>query len=106
MVDKVRPLKQEHPDLGGTETDIRPKATDPTEDHLAAKGIAFENSDDSIIYGDDGVITFKDTEVTDAVTLEDLALTRLEVHYLRTAMSNLVERFRKINDLLEEVVSG
>jgi hypothetical protein len=45
MVDKVKPLVFESPLNGGTELDIYPTETDPTEDYLAAKGIAFENSD-------------------------------------------------------------
>lgn len=47
-VDKVKPLKMEHSSLGGTEDDAFPTATDPTEDYLAAKGVAFENSDDHL----------------------------------------------------------
>lgn len=45
MVDKVKPLKLESPALGGTEADMFPRETDPTEDYLASKGVSFENSD-------------------------------------------------------------
>lgn len=71
MVDKVCPLKLEQPGKG-TQLDFGPKEADPTEDYLAAKGIAFENSDDTTIRGDAGVMKFKDSDVTVEVTLEDL----------------------------------
>lgn len=40
-IDKVKPLKIE----SGIETDFSPTETNPTEDYIAAKGIALENSD-------------------------------------------------------------
>jgi hypothetical protein len=43
MVDKVKPLKLES-SVDGTEDDFNYTETDPTEDYIAAKGIAFENS--------------------------------------------------------------
>jgi hypothetical protein len=43
MTDKVRCLKIEHPSEGGTETDYLPTEMDPSEDYLAAKGIAFND---------------------------------------------------------------
>lgn len=42
-VDKVKPLKIENPASGGTQTDSFPTETNPAQDYLAAKGIAFEN---------------------------------------------------------------
>lgn len=42
MVDKVKPLKYET-SVDGTEVDFSPTETDPSEDRLSAKGIAFEN---------------------------------------------------------------
>jgi hypothetical protein len=56
MVDKVRPLKQESPSLGGTEDDFLPTATDPAEDYLSAKGIAFTGSDNTRIGDNSGAI--------------------------------------------------
>lgn len=44
MVDKVKPLKLET-SIDGTEVDPFPREADPIEDFLAAKGLAFENSD-------------------------------------------------------------
>lgn len=41
-IDKVRPLKIEE-STSGTEVDLGPTETNPAEDYLAAKGIAFEN---------------------------------------------------------------
>ncbi len=71
MVDKVCPLKLEKPGKG-TQLDFGPKEADPSEDYVAAKGIAFENSDDTTIQGDAGVMRFKDAEVTTEVSLSDL----------------------------------
>lgn len=49
MVDKVKPLKLENSALGGTENDVFPTETDPTEDYGAFKGISFENLDTFLI---------------------------------------------------------
>jgi hypothetical protein len=47
-VDKVKPLKLEEP-TSGTEFNQFPKEADPTEDYIAAKGIAVENLDTHLI---------------------------------------------------------
>ena len=39
MVDKISPLKMEHADLGGTETDAVPRSADPTEDGIVTKKV-------------------------------------------------------------------
>lgn len=49
MVDKVKPLKFESSTSGGTENDVFQTETDPQEDYLAAKGLAFENLDTFLI---------------------------------------------------------
>lgn len=49
MVDKVKPLKIENPSLGGTQTDPFPKETDPSQDYIASKGLAFEGLDTFLI---------------------------------------------------------
>lgn len=49
MADKVKPLKIENAATGGTQTDPFPVETNPTQDYLAAKGIAFENLDTFLI---------------------------------------------------------
>jgi len=60
MVDKVKPLKFEKtPD--GTEVDMLPTESDPTEDYSAVKGIAFENSDSLLIYPSSNEIGYQDT---------------------------------------------
>lgn len=71
MVDKIKPLKIEDT-TSGTEFDMVPTETNPSEDYVAAKGVAFENSDDTTIRGDSGVMKFQDSDVTTEVTLEDL----------------------------------
>lgn len=60
MVDKVCPLKIEQPGKG-TQFDFGPKEANPTEDYLAAKGIALENSDDTLIDLNSSEIAFTDT---------------------------------------------
>ena len=77
-VDKVKALKIENPALGGTQTDFGPTETNPAQDYLAAKGIALENSDNTTIRGDSGVMRFKDTVVTTEASLED-AIERLKL---------------------------
>lgn len=80
MADKVKPLKIENSATGGTQIDPYPTETNPTQDYLATKGIAFENNDNRIIDLDgSGNIQFKDVTETIAVT----------VRQLRTALNNL-----------------
>lgn len=45
MVDKIKPLKIESAASGGTQNDLFPTEANPTQDYLAAKGLAGENSD-------------------------------------------------------------
>lgn len=60
-VDKVKPLKIED-STSGTEMDFAPTEADPTEDYLAAKGVALENDDNTLIdKAGDGQIQFTDT---------------------------------------------
>jgi len=70
-IDKVKPLKIEDT-TSGSDLDMMPKEADPTEDYVASKGIAFENSDNTTIQGDSGVMKFKDTDVTTEVSLQEL----------------------------------
>jgi hypothetical protein len=71
MVDKVKPLALENPSTGGTESFPTPTEVNPTEDHLAAKGISFEGTDTTLVYGDSGKMTFTDTEVA-PITLKQI----------------------------------
>ena len=59
MVDKVKPLKLEDT-TDGTEFDMTPTETNPTEDYLAAKGLAIENSDLILIDASGNEIQFTD----------------------------------------------
>lgn len=80
MADKVKPLKIESPSTGGTQVDPFPVETNPAQDYLASKGIAFENNDNRLIDLDgSGNIQFKDVTETIAVT----------VRQLRTALNNI-----------------
>ncbi len=62
MVDKVKPLKIEDA-TSGTQVNPFPVETDPTEDHLATKGVAFENKDTHLIFSDGADIKVTDPTV-------------------------------------------
>lgn len=69
MVDKIKPLKIETA-IDGTESDPFPRESDPTEDYIATKGVAFENYDNRLIDIIDGNIQFTDT--SGVVTIAEL----------------------------------
>lgn len=72
MVDKVKPLKTEN-SVDGTEDDVNYTELDPTEDYVAAKGIALENSNSRLIDLDvEGNIQFKDASHTSPVSLKSI----------------------------------
>lgn len=71
MVDKVKPLKLEN-STDGTEENRYPTEADPSEDYLSCKGLALENSNSTLIYGDSGVLKFKDAEKTIAHSLDNI----------------------------------
>jgi hypothetical protein len=61
MADKIKPLKIENPSSGGTDTDFLPTESNPTQDYVAAKGIAFENNDNRLFdLSASGEIQYKD----------------------------------------------
>jgi hypothetical protein len=71
VVDKTRPLKLE--DVGtGSSLDGFPTEMNPAQDYASVKGVALEESNDTTIRGDVGVMKFKDSVVTTEVTLEQL----------------------------------
>lgn len=73
MVDKTRPLKIEDTGSGGM-NDFLPTEMNPSEDYVSAKGIALEESDNTRIEGNSGVMNFRDTDVpSPGVNLIDLA---------------------------------
>lgn len=57
-VDKVKPLKFEDAS-SGSEMDFLPTETDPTEDYISAKGLAFENTDTFLGEKIGGICQFK-----------------------------------------------
>lgn len=92
MVDRIKPLKFEGL-ADGSSIDYLPSEADPTQDYIAAKGLALENSDNTTIRGDSSIMKFKDSEVTveatlrDAVErlkLKDIDLTNLNNNYVLT----------------------
>lgn len=64
MADKVKPLGFENSALGGTESLPTPTEIDPSEDFLAAKGMAFENSDSFLVQKLGRIITGSFPHVT------------------------------------------
>lgn len=78
-IDKVKPLKLED-GTNGTEVDFSPTETNPSEDYIASKGLAFENQDNRKVDLDGpGNIQFQDVTETTPIT----------VRQLRTAANNL-----------------
>lgn len=76
MVDRVHPLKLEHPAYG-TQTDFTPTELDPQEDHVDVRGAFFQNdtSDDETVHvtrDSSSRMIFIDSENTTALTLTEL----------------------------------
>lgn len=88
MVDKVKPLKQEAPSGGGSETDPFPSATDHTEDYLACKGIAFENRDDTLLEIQAGEIGYKDAVQGTFKKLNEISLQASAARYTIVLQNN------------------
>lgn len=74
MADKIKPLKIENIGTGGTQNDPFPTETDPNQDYLAAKGVAFENNDNILLDIDPatGEIRYKDPVQTTYKKLNDI----------------------------------
>ena len=60
MVDKIKPLKIENTVDGSQDDQGFPTQTDPMEDYLAARGMAFQNSDNHLIDTVENEIAFLD----------------------------------------------
>lgn len=87
MVDKVKPLKFEELS-DGSSTDYLPTEANPTQDYVSVKGVSLENSDNTTIRGDSGIMKFKDTQVTAEATLKD-AIERLKLKNVNlTSLTN------------------
>ena len=72
MVDKVRPLKFENP-TDGTQFNRKQTETDPNEDYLASKGIAFENNNNLLLDVDaNGYVRVKDNNFTTPITIKEI----------------------------------
>jgi hypothetical protein len=69
MVDRIKPLKIESPDTGGTQTDDFPTSTNKNQDFLDCRGVTIQDdsSDDDLVRvsrdGDD--LTFLDKNNTE-----------------------------------------
>ena len=71
-IDKVKPLKYENP-IDGTQLNIKPTETNPTEDYVTGKGFSFENNDDRFIDLDaSGYVRIKDANFTTPITIKEL----------------------------------
>ena len=80
MVDRVRPLKFESPDTGGTQTDEFPTSMDNNEDFIDLRGVAIQDNssdDEDVLLSRDssGNMTFQDKVVTAPVSLHSLTET-------------------------------
>ena len=77
MVDRVRPLKWERPETGGTQTDTAPTSNNPNQDYPDVRGITIQNdssNDETVIVSRDASdnLTFQDDVVSGVKTLTDL----------------------------------
>lgn len=77
-MDRVKPLKFESVDTGGTENDEFPTSLDKNEDHIDCRGVAIQNdsSDDEVVNvtrDSSNNLIFKDGVVSGNKTLTDLA---------------------------------
>ena len=83
MVDRIKPLKIESPDSGGTQTDDFPTSTNKNEDFLDCRGVTIQDdsSDDDAVRvsrtGDD--MTFQDNNVS-PITLSALSAGGFDVN--------------------------
>lgn len=75
MADKIKPLKIENSVTGGTQNDGFPTEANPSQDYVATKGVAFENSDATLLDLDPtGEIRYKDAVQTSYKKLNDIPL--------------------------------
>jgi hypothetical protein len=73
MADKCKPLKIESSSTGGTQNDMFPTEANPASDYLAAKGIAFENSDTRLLdLNGSGELSATDSFFTTSTALVDI----------------------------------
>lgn len=77
MADRIQPLKLEHPDFGGTETDIYPTGSDKNEDHIEVRGVFLQDdtSDDETVHitrDSSGRLTLQDSESGDPMSLTNV----------------------------------
>lgn len=77
-LDKVKPLKLESPDTGGTEEDQFPTSIDQHEDYVECRGLVlasndYEVEDEKVVFSRDGDdMTFQDGANPTPLTLSDL----------------------------------
>ena len=77
MVDRIKPLKLESSDSGGTEDDTFPTSADANEDYIDTRGISLQNDssdDETVAVSRDASnnLTFKDGVVSGTKTLTEL----------------------------------
>jgi hypothetical protein len=74
--DKVKPLKLESPDTGGTQEDMFPTSLDPQEDYIEVRGLVLDdasNKDETTVVDRNGDnMQFKDVNNPTPVTLTTL----------------------------------
>lgn len=74
MVDKVKPLKLED-NIGGSQIDQTPTEATPSQDYLAARGLAINNLDSTLIDTDStGTVQFTDPTIGVRKVLYDLSV--------------------------------
>ena len=77
-LDRVKPLKLESVDTGGTENDEFPTSLDPEEDHVECAGLVLDDpgqiDETTVLWRDDADMKFKDGNNPLGYTLTQLAL--------------------------------
>ena len=95
MVDKVRPLKIEE-GTSGTELDMLPTETDPSEDYLAAAGLSFAQDDNFLLEKIGGILKCKIADFSYNVIYSGDDVTAVEGY---TSFSQTTNNRRFRNDI-------
>jgi len=107
MVDKVKPLKLETtPD--GSSTDMYPRETNPAQDYLALKGLAFENSNSyTMDVSATGEVQYRDNY--QAIALNEGPFSSITIDrntYIPAVRQMNVYQEQEILDTFEETIDG
>ena len=78
-IDKVKPLKIEDT-TDGSQLNFTPTETNPNEDYIATKGIAFENTDNYIAEKIGGILGFTIPDMSQKINYSGFDITSVEFY--------------------------